>query len=127
MKRAANVFPIDYSSLKGPEPTTPPIGQPYAFEWSYGQMKYYVWMEKSGRRMSPGNRTQRESPSRCRNTKWILGNITSFWFLSIALFIAACLYVFWPPKDVTAEEAQVLATEEFHKTIEFDYRLLKLA
>ena len=49
MQRYTTAFPLDSSSLKGPEPTTPPIGQPYAFEWSYGEMKYYIWVEKSGR------------------------------------------------------------------------------
>jgi len=50
MKRSANGTPIPYSFLKGPEPTTPPIGLPYAFEWTYGQhSRYYVWVEKNGR------------------------------------------------------------------------------
>jgi hypothetical protein len=38
-----------------------------------------------------------------------------FWFLSIVIFVGTLTYVFWPPKNVTEEEAQVLATEEFHR------------
>jgi hypothetical protein len=38
-----------------------------------------------------------------------------FWFLSIVLVVGTLTYVFWPPKNVTEEEAQVLATEEFHR------------
>jgi hypothetical protein len=50
LKRYTSGDVIKYSFLKGPEPTTPPSGIPYAFEWSYGQdSRYYVWVEKSGR------------------------------------------------------------------------------
>ena len=49
MQRDTKGDVIKYSFLKGPEPTTPPSGVPYAFEWTYGQGRYYVWVEKNGK------------------------------------------------------------------------------